>query len=364
MYKPLLNLNLFYCFLAIGLASVSCDDRELIEDADTEIVSDTVANNGNIESPTENGFVEFSEENAESKIWEVIKWNTSDFTSVYFVNQQTGYICGENGIILKTTDGGKTYLNLNSGTNQYLYHIKFINDLTGYAVGNNKTILKTTNGGNTWSAINVSFYEDFRSVYFVNEEMGFITGSNGIILRTSDSGKTWLRVYSGTYGEGVYGMCFLDNKKGYASGRGGLILKTIDGGISWNAQPNLPFLDEQHILTFIHFTDKDNGYIVGGIPTGYNGSSVLLRTFNGGESWQRVQLPISIDYLTAIKFADKNVGYIIGGQVINNTSVILKTIDGGSNWTKENVNSSRQYGLDIIGNNVFSVGMDGTILKW
>ncbi len=56
-------------------------------------------------------------------------------------------------MILKTTDGGVSWVKYISNIANNLNCIKFVNEQTGWIVGNSGIILKTTNGG-------VSFLED------------------------------------------------------------------------------------------------------------------------------------------------------------------------------------------------------------
>jgi photosystem II stability/assembly factor-like uncharacterized protein len=86
-------------------------------------------------------------------------WNVSNtpyyktFNSLFFVNESTGWICGnwtnlDSSTIARTTDGGQTFLKQRKypGGITSLY---FLNSNTGYAVGFTGVILKTTNGGVT-----------------------------------------------------------------------------------------------------------------------------------------------------------------------------------------------------------------------
>ena len=66
---------------------------------------------------------------------------------VYFPHTDTGYVVGDTGTILKTIDGGTTWIAQTSGTDNSLYAVSFADVSTGYAVGASGTILKTTNGG-------------------------------------------------------------------------------------------------------------------------------------------------------------------------------------------------------------------------
>ncbi|MBK7856283.1 MAG: T9SS type A sorting domain-containing protein [Bacteroidetes bacterium] len=59
--------------------------------------------------------------------------------------QNTGYIVGDNGKILKTIDGGTNWITQTSGTGNWLFSVYFPDATTGHAVGENGTILKTTN---------------------------------------------------------------------------------------------------------------------------------------------------------------------------------------------------------------------------
>ncbi len=46
--------------------------------------------------------------------------------------------------------GEAQWIQQNSGTNENLYDIEFINDQTGWAVGDAGVVIKTTNGGTNW----------------------------------------------------------------------------------------------------------------------------------------------------------------------------------------------------------------------
>jgi hypothetical protein len=70
--------------------------------------------------------------------------------SIDFPSQQTGYIVGW-GNLVKTTDGGTTWNDISTSLiqNNGLYSMDFTDENTGYACGENGVIIKTTNGGTT-----------------------------------------------------------------------------------------------------------------------------------------------------------------------------------------------------------------------
>ena len=73
--------------------------------------------------------------------------------SFFFVDQITGWTVGgsannnDTGIIMKSTDGGANFYTQKKTPSAYISSIFFINHNIGWAVGENGIILKTTNGG-------------------------------------------------------------------------------------------------------------------------------------------------------------------------------------------------------------------------
>ena len=164
--------------------------------------------------------------------------------SIHFVNEKTGWVVGEEGLISKTTDGGTTWVNQNSGTEAQLKSVFFIDENNGWAVGqhySDKAIYKTTDGGINWRELSTGLFSwlDLRSVYFTNESTGWIAGNNGIIINTTDQGLTWstqINMPDCVVFEDIF---FIDINTGWAVGhywdyeRRGIILKTTDGSNSW-----------------------------------------------------------------------------------------------------------------------------------
>src|ERR1035437_9295042 len=115
--------------------------------------------------------------------------------SCCFIDANTGIIAGDNGSILKTSDGGQTWISRQSGTSSTLRNINFVDANTGFAVGANGAILKTTDGGDTWIYTQESDYT-YIGVDFPDQNTGYIVGSDyfGMSLtarKTMDGGATW-----------------------------------------------------------------------------------------------------------------------------------------------------------------------------
>jgi len=88
---------------------------------------------------------------------------TNDLHGIYFTDSLTGYICGENGLILKTTDG-VNWVTQQTPTNQTLFDIKFANDTIGWACGDSGTIISTQNGGTNWEIVSENYLKPLVSL--------------------------------------------------------------------------------------------------------------------------------------------------------------------------------------------------------
>lgn len=245
---------------------------------------------------------------------------------------------------------------LTSGVSSHLLGIHFTDENTGYAVGYNGTILKTTDGGDNWSAPLQSQTTDaFYAVFFKDALNGFAVGDNGLIRQTTDGGDNWSVVNSPVNAH-FRVVWFLDAQIGFIGGGfpdQDAMLKTTDGGATWNA---LPATGNFQTIYGIYFTDVNTGYAVD-----WNGN--VLRTFDGGFSWSVQQ--ISNAQLNAITFTNVNTGYTVGRN-----GVILKTTDAGNSWFAQSSGTSAFLSdvkfLDastgfIVGGDV--PGNNGIILK-
>ena len=78
---------------------------------------------------------------------------TSNLNGAILLDSGTGFVVGDTGTILKSTDAGATWSPLTSGTSTTLHGIYFLDPNEGVAVGDSGTILRTTDGGVAWQSI-------------------------------------------------------------------------------------------------------------------------------------------------------------------------------------------------------------------
>ena len=272
---------------------------------------------------------------------------TEYLRSVYFTNSNIGWIVGFSGTILKTTDGGNSWSQQTSGTEQDLYSVYFVDASTGWVVGCGSTILKTINGGESWVQQYGVGTDNLRSVCFANANTGWTVGNYNKILKTTNGGSDWSPQSSGINNH-FRSVFFVDTNTGWIAGYDGTILKTTDGGSSWTPQNS----GTSYWLQSVYFTSSNTGWIVGRYGT-------ILKTTDGGNNWV-TQTSGTGNSLHSTYFINSNTGWAAG---YNGT--ILKTTNSGSNWTTQSsgtANTLRSV-FFIDSNNGWIVGAEGTILK-
>ena len=268
--------------------------------------------------------------------------------AVHFVDANTGWAVGDDGTILRTTDGGTNWSTQSSGTTVLLRDVHFTGASKGWAVGENGTILHTTDGGTNWSAQSSGTTQFLKGVHFTDASKGWAVGENGTILHTTDGGTNWSAQSSGTI-RNVTGVDFIDASKGWAVGNNGTILHTTDGGTNWSAQST----GSNDALTHVDFIDASKGWAVGS-------QGAILRTTDGGANWSP-QSSGTTQILMSVHFVDASKGWAVGFG-----GTILRTTDGGANWSPQSSGTNLKLAdVDFVdASKGWAVGFDGTILTY
>jgi PKD repeat protein len=103
---------------------------------------------------------------------------------IAFYNDLIGQACGDNGMLLRTTDGGNTWQTQNVTTDIW-HQVIYVNQDTLYVVGTPEIIYKSTNGGVSWSndyqqsTYNNAFYD----VVITSNGTTWVCGSQGVLMR-------------------------------------------------------------------------------------------------------------------------------------------------------------------------------------
>jgi hypothetical protein len=76
-------------------------------------------------------------------------------------------------------------------TTDRFYDVQAVSKDRAIVVGYAGKIIETTNGGRTWQQLESGVEDALFSVYFADEQLGWVTGQDGLILHTADGGKSW-----------------------------------------------------------------------------------------------------------------------------------------------------------------------------
>lgn len=296
----------------------------------------------------------------ESYSWVLQKNKTDDITyySIFFADKNNGWICGYNGTIKNSKDGGITWQSQQSGVSKNLWDISFINSQKGWISGAN-TILETSDGGNSW--IDISPSDKKTSIYveikFIDENNGWTSTNTGEILKTANGGISWEIKKSGNIGGSR--LSVIDEQTVYAFS--GELYKTINGGNTWDTlNTSIP---KNYMVSEMLFINSNNGWIVTENGTGgtiINEFPVLI-THDGGKTWVSSEL-IKDGGVRCIYFINEKIGWIAG---IKN---VYKTANGGMNWVLEY--TSENYTLQakdisfIDENNGWIINWSGEIYNY
>jgi photosystem II stability/assembly factor-like uncharacterized protein len=243
---------------------------------------------------------------------------------------------------------------INVPTVQYLKSVCFVDSLYGWIAGDSGIILHTTNGGITWTAQDTHATHPVEDVFFLNRNEGWASTVNfttppfgTILLKTANGGASWATQLYPT--ENIFITCILyrDSQNGWMGGTPHALVKTTDGGVTWTQAA----IDTSTLAFFpvlsIQFYNSQYGYASGGM---FDIAGVVWRTSNGGDKWYAIdpsQAPAdevhglhifdSIHVMGA--GGDPDFGYGVG---------MIRTSDGGVNWMYDELSiQGNAYDLDF-----------------
>jgi photosystem II stability/assembly factor-like uncharacterized protein len=118
--------------------------------------------------------------------------------NVTFENDNEGLIAGLGGVLMRSSDGGRSWRYLPTDRKQAFFNVSGSGD-RAVAVGEKGLIRVSDDAGVSWRPPNS---DEFPSVFtFMRDlgferghDLGFIVGQQGMVLRTKDGGRTWVQV--------------------------------------------------------------------------------------------------------------------------------------------------------------------------
>lgn len=179
------------------------------------------------------------------------------------------------------------------------------------------------------------------AIFFVNQNKGWIAGSKGTFLTTDDGGKTWRQDRHFTE-DNIRDVYFSDAQNGYLLcerdiyNQGTLpasyLLKTENGGASWE---KIEFANERARIAKIFFAIGGYGFAVGE-------SGTLLAMQGDKKTWKKTDLPMRF-LLLGGSFPNALEGSIVGGN-----GTVLFTEDAGQTWNPATLAGENRPRLNTV----------------
>ncbi len=247
--------------------------------------------------------------------WKIYTLNSNNLKSVYSLLNDV-WIAGENGIVYKTSIINSSVLTINSGQNFTINSIYFVNSNLGYLCGDGGNIYKSIDGGISWALINSGIANiKLNSISFKDLQNGVVVGDNGNIYTTNDAGINWTLEIIPVTRNLTKVKHFPDGVT--VSGEWGTLLTKSDRSV-WNQVDTKTNSDIKGITG----SSLSDVHVCGG-------GGFIRNNKNGSTNFMNFEINPMLANLVDIFYYNSNLGFAVSS--LNKT--VIKTTNGGTTWT-------------------------------
>jgi len=276
------------------------------------------------------------------------------WVDIQFTSEQVGYVVGNSttsnsAIILKTTDGGTTWVESVLPTLTFVQRVCFLNNDTGYVVAGGVPIrmLRTTNGGGSWSNRSLDSCFLVTGMDLLDANTAIYLNNEGRLRRFTDGGINFAYITNDLQDWGLVDVT--DPQTAYIAELDHF-LRTSDGGFTWTMLPG--GLPEPFQASSFAFTDTQHGFASTWNTSGPN----LYRTDDSAASWT------STGTQNAWVLAARGQSCLAANAA---SGVITWTMDGGTTWVDDPAPAFFTYaqGGEVTATNEAFLINDGVVWK-
>ena len=258
---------------------------------------------------------------------------------IWAVDDQTVWAIGTGNIILKTLDGGQTWVQVQAPANDpgtELMSLCVVNRTSIWISGAGGSVYRSADNGNTWTMFDTAFFHSggMQGIWAITPQKVYVVGgigngqARGFIGRTSDGGATWDSVFpSGDYNSNEWIGVAASGNTIVVYGEKSHYMVSADGGTTWSNDSTAATgggggADINHLImlnpaTWWGALDMGNIYL----------------TNDGGSSWIPQETGQGGAYLVGIDAWSSQLALAVGTSVAwPPQGSILKTSNGGTTW--------------------------------
>ena len=239
-----------------------------------------------------------------------------------------------------------------SGVMARLRGVSAVSESIAWASGSASTILRTADGGATWIKLPAPTTDrlDFRDIDAIDPRTAYAlsigNGAASRIFKTTDAGQTWTQQYVAN-DEKIFldAMTFADANRGIVLGDSVdgqfFFMTTENGGATWTRVP-ADRLPKAQANEGFFAASGTNVAVLGDriwIGTGAAPKARVLRSADRGKTWAIADTPLAAGQssgIYSIAFRDARHGVVVGGDYAKEADAIDNcaiTSDGGATWT-------------------------------
>jgi Photosynthesis system II assembly factor YCF48 len=118
--------------------------------------------------------------------FDTLKIRDENFVAISAITDEVVVLTANSGKIFRSTDGGeiwnKVYQKSVLGNRSSLRDMQFLDNNTGYAIGVNGLVLKSIDAGISWNRITNLPKVNYKRIYISPQKEVFLTGENGTLI--------------------------------------------------------------------------------------------------------------------------------------------------------------------------------------
>lgn len=315
--------------------------------------------------------------------WQYPSIHSNEFTVIHHVTNDLVYAAGVGGMIIKSIDGGNTWIDvptpfINNITDLHFHngdHLRLV--VTGPA----GFLATSVDGGSNWVVRDTQTTNNLLSVRFIDQNSLVAVGASKTVSFSDDFGATWVPNLLAS--DSVWnpnnktnwsfrGLAVAQNTLYMGVDGGGMpmqVLRTSDKGLEWHNAVDSTLVPgsftAQRITGMSFSADGQIGYATAHV--GFSG--IIMRTTDAGLNWSQVPipsftlLPSSSPHTYSTKYPGQGISISSDGTKILSVATFgqtLASIDSGENWFelygghlqgKRDFSGMTLYGVSIAPNN-------------